>query len=241
MRDELEALRARFGKHAREFLGRVADLGRIEPDPLDLVEPRLGHRQRRERGVFVEMPQKAQDQLRGQSVLGLGLRHSREQSFDHRPERDPAIGVRLWIEEDFGMHHPVRRRAIEIGGGKVAEIGLGLKHPGTGVIDVEKVLEVGEGIRRAHLFDRGVGDGDPVPLGQREHQLGLKAAFDMQVKLGFWQAGDEGVDVGYHAVQHRAGRGRGQVRKRNVRSGCEIFHVPLLFYENKHDTCCFTD
>ena len=125
-------------------------------------------------------------------------------------DRDPAIGVRLRIEEDLGMHHAVRRRAIEIGDREVAEIGLGLQHVRPGIIDVEEVLQVGEFVRRAHFLDRRERDRDVVALGQREHQFGLQAALDMQVKLRLGQAGDEGREIGRHAAQHRAAEGRGQ-------------------------------
>ena len=116
---------------------------------------------------------------------------------DHRAEADAARGVRLGIEEDFGVDDIVRRRPVEIGGRQVAEIRLGPEHVGAAIIDVEKVLQVREIIGGAHLLDARERDFDAVALRQREHQFGLEAALDMHVQFGLGQAGDEGVEVGH--------------------------------------------
>src|SRR3546814_11944149 len=59
------------------------------------------------------------------------------------------------------------------------------------IIDVEKILEVREGIGGAHLLHRSEGDGDLVALRELEHQFGFERPFDMEVQLGFGQRRDE--------------------------------------------------
>jgi hypothetical protein len=120
----------------------VTDFRRIEPDAGDTIEPWFGLGKRFECRFLAQMAQEAEDQLGCQAMSGLRFRHSREQSLDRGAEGDTAIGVRLGIEEDFGMDYAVRRGAIEIGEGEIAEIGFGAEHVGAGIIDVEKVLQV---------------------------------------------------------------------------------------------------
>ena len=69
--DQLQALRAGGGEHPGELRRRMADLGGIEPDPGDPVEPRLGLGKRRQCRLLVEVPQEAQDQARGDPVARL--------------------------------------------------------------------------------------------------------------------------------------------------------------------------
>ena len=122
MGDALQPERGGRREDPRELRRRMAELGGIEPDRLDPVEPGLRLLQRRERGLLVEMAQEAEDQLRGDAVPRLGLVHAGEQAAHHRVERDAAVGVGLRIEEDLGMDDVVGRRAVEIGEGEVAEI-----------------------------------------------------------------------------------------------------------------------
>ena len=102
----------------------------------------------------------------------------------------------------------VRRGAIEIGGAEVAEIRLGAQHAGALVIDVEKVLQVGEAVGAPHLLDACERNVDAVALRQLEHQLGLEAALDMHVQLGLGQAGDEAVEIGHGPETIRSPAGR---------------------------------
>jgi hypothetical protein len=99
----------------------------------------------------------------------------------------------LRVEEDFGMGDAVSRRAIEIGDCQVPEILGGNEDIGALIIDVEKVLQAREAVGGPDLLDRPEGDVDPVPPGKREHQLGLEAALDVDVQLGFRQSADEAV------------------------------------------------
>ena len=89
-------------------------------------------------------------------------------------ERHAAVGVGLGIEEDLGVPDVVGGDALEIGEGQVLEVLAGQQHVRPGVVDVEEVLQVGEVIGRPNRLDAVERDGHPVPLGQLEHQLGLK-------------------------------------------------------------------
>ena len=195
MRDQPQARGARGGEDARELFGRMAELGRIEPDRGDAIQPRPRRLQCREGVGFVEVAQEAQDQRDTHAVPRLRLGDGIEQPAHHRVERDAACGVRLRIEHDFGVNDAIGGGTVEIGGGKVAEI-LGLDQDvGALIVDIEEILQPGEAVRRAHLVDRREGDGDLVALGEREHQFGLQRPFDVEVQLRLGQAGDEGVEV----------------------------------------------
>src|SRR3546814_2310461 len=81
---------------------------------------------------------------------------------------------------------------LAIGGGQVGEILFGMEDAHSLIIDVEKILEVREGIGGAHLLHRSEGDGDMVTLRELEHQFGFERTFDMKVQFGLGQARDEG-------------------------------------------------
>ncbi len=104
------------------------------------------------------------------------------------------------------MDHAIGRRTIEIGFGQILEILLGAQHVGAGIIDVEEILEARELVGGADLLDACKGDRHLVPFREREHQLGLEAAFDVEMEFGLGQAGDEVVQIG-HAPN--SGRARG--------------------------------
>ncbi|CAB5370593.1 unnamed protein product [Rhizophagus irregularis] len=196
MGDQLQTLRACRCENARELFRRVTKLGRIQSDRRDPVEPGLGGLQRGKGIGFVEMAQEAQDQQHGHAVLRLRLGNGGEQPGDDRVEGNAACGVRLRIEHDFGVDDAIGGGAIEIGGGEIMEILRRPQHVRPGIINVEKVLQPREVIRRADILDARERDRDLVALGQREHQFGLKTALDMQMEFGLGQARDE-VGIGH--------------------------------------------
>ena len=50
-----------------------------------------------------QMSQKAHDQARGDAIGPLALDQRPADTSDHRRKWDPALGMGLWIEEDFGV------------------------------------------------------------------------------------------------------------------------------------------
>ena len=101
------------------------------------------------------------------------------------------------------MNHAIRRRAIEIGSGEIVEIPLCPQHVCPGIIDVEKILQIAKGIGRTDILHAGIGNGDAVALGQREHEFRLQTAFDMQMKFSLGQGADEAVEISHDAVPCR--------------------------------------
>ena len=129
-------------------------------------------------------------------------------AVDHRGEGDTAVGMGLGIEEDFGVAHVLSMRAGEIGPGQIVEILSLDQHAGAGIVDVEKILQVREGICRPYFLHRGVGQPDAVAACNGEHQLGLEGAFDVQVQLGLRQGGDEAGDIGHGSIPTLTDRDR---------------------------------
>ena len=128
---------------------------------------------------------------------------------DHRADVDAARSVRLRVEEDLGVDHVVGGRAFEVGERHVGEVALVQQHAGAGVVDVEEALQIGEGIGGAQGLDVRIGERDAVALRQREDQLGLERALDVDVQLG---------------LRHRPQ----QFRQARSRDGVEIDHVGLF-------------
>ena len=148
------------------------------------------------------MAQEAQDQRGAHAELASAHRtQARCRPSITVSHRHAARGVRLRVEEHLGVHHVVGRGAFEIGPGHVVEILLVQQHAGAGVVDVEEALQVGEGVGAAQLFHARVGNGDAVALRQREDQLGLERALDVDVQLGLG-----------HGAQQRGQRGRREWR-----------------------------
>ena len=149
------------------------------------------------------MAEEAHDQLRRDAETQLGLAHPRKQALDRNREGQAAIGMRFGIEEDFRMHAGIGMQPREIGQGQLAEIILRLQHIRALIVDVEKILQVREGVGRPHLIDRPERDVDPVPPAQREHQFRLKRAFDVKVKFRLGNAANEGFGYGHGCLRVR--------------------------------------
>ena len=112
--------------------------------------------------------------------------------------------MRLRVEEQLGVHDLVGRGAPEVGHRHVEEVLFLQQHAGAGVVDVEEALQVGERVGRAQRLDARVGQRDAVALGQREDQLGLERAFDVDVQLGLGhRAQQRGQAVAGHVGNHQ--------------------------------------
>ena len=104
-------------------------------------------------------------------------------AVEHHFERHATVGVGLWVEERFGVNHILRLAAQQVRPGQVIEILGGAQHVGALVIQVEKLLQVVEGVSLAQGFDIAPRQGDLVAFGQGEQQLRLQRAFQVQVQF----------------------------------------------------------
>ena len=212
----VQAQRAGAGEHVCELLGWVAQFARIQAHPDEAVAPGQG-------GVecglglgFAQVAQKTQDEFGAQVQLALRALAGAVQSLDDRAHGHAARRVGLWVEEDFGAHHTVGRRPLQIGPSQVVEIGFGAQHRSARVIDVQKTLQIAEGVSGAHRVHVGIWQAHAIALGQGEHQLRLQRAFDVQVQLRFGQGaqpvaqglGRQGGQKGVVAQGHRRSVGR---------------------------------
>src|SRR6478672_112660 len=143
------------------------------------------------------MAQKAHDELGGDAVLALGLLHSGSEAVDGDGEWQAAVGMELGIEEHLGVPAAIGVEPREIGEREILEILLGLEDVDALVADVEKVLEVGEGVGLADFLHRLERDDDLVPAAELEHLLGLDRALDVEVEFGFGQAADEAGKISH--------------------------------------------
>ena len=96
------------------------------------------------------------------------------QTVDHRLHRHAALGVGLRVKKEFSMHHMVGRRALKVGPRHVVKVLLMQQHAGPGVVNVQKALQVGEGIGRTQRLHAGIRQRHTVALCQRNNQLGLQ-------------------------------------------------------------------
>src|SRR5450830_514628 len=103
-------------------------------------------------------------------------------------------------QEQRGMHHVVGGGTLQVGPGHVVEILLFQQHAGAGVVDVEKALQIGEGIRPAQAVHIGVGQAHAIALGQGKDQLGLERALDVDVQLGLGHAAQQLGQAGWGDV-----------------------------------------
>ncbi len=123
--------------------------------------------------------------------------------------------MRLRVEEDLGVHDALLARATEIHVGQLGEIVFGAEHVHPGVVEVEERLQVGELVGAPQRLDRRVGQRHAVALGEREDQLRLERALDVQVELRFRdreRVGGHQLSAGWLAIQCRAMSMRRQIQ-----------------------------
>lgn len=171
--------------HLAELHRRMSHLGGVEPHTDDPVEIRLGGLEGLESGLRGLVPQEAHDQLRGDAVRVLAAGQRPPQPLDDRPHLHAPRDVRLRVEEDLRVPHPLRGGPGEIGVRQVLEVPLGAQDGHELVVQVQKGLEVLEPVRLAERVRVGVRQRDAVARGQLESQLRLQSAFDVQVQFSF--------------------------------------------------------
>jgi len=185
VRHGAEPLGARTVVDVLELLGRVAGLARVEPHSGDVLA--VGHRRVEcgDRLALGKVAQEAQDQLRRDRELLLGLCERPLDPVDDGAHRDSARGMGLRIEEDLGVTHALRVGASQVRHRQVEEVGLLHQHRTRLVVDVQERLEVGKHIGTLDRLHIRVRQSDVVAAGEREHELWFERAFDVEVQLRF--------------------------------------------------------
>ena len=215
----VQTQRAGFGEHVFEFLRRVADLAGIQADADEFVAKGQRLLQGFQCRLFAQMAQETQNQLRAHTQLGLGIHTGAVQAVNHHLHGHAALGVGLRIEEHFGVDHVVGGGTLQVGPGHVVEVLLVQQDAGPGVVNIQKALQIGEGVGGAQSLHAGIGQLHTVARGERKNQLGLQRAFNVDVQLGFGHGAQQlGQAVGGNGVdfEHRkipCGWGCGQEPK----------------------------
>ena len=204
------------------FPGGWPSSDEFEPDPDDPVP----ERQRRIEGPLgiglLEMAQEAHDQARLDAELRARVDDGAVQALDHGRECDASGGMSLRVEEHLDMPDIIGAGALKIGEGEIIEILLGDQNRHAAIIEIEKILQVAEPVGLPQRLDRGIRQLDAVAARQREHQLRLEAALDVNVQLAFGQALDQGVHIGH--IGHPVLRDH-QCRLLTVRSSCQLIRI----------------
>ena len=185
MGDPVQAQLATALEHPGEFFGRVPQLARVQSHPDEMLAPGQGLLQRGKRVGFAQMPQEAQDERGADAQSGLGIAAGARQPQDHRLHGHATAGVRLWVEKQLRMHHLVGSGFFEISPGHVVKVLLLKQHTGAGVVDVQKALQVGEGIGCTQGLDAGIRQAHAIALSQLKNHLRLERALDVNMQFGF--------------------------------------------------------
>jgi hypothetical protein len=203
MRDGGQARFARPPEHRLKLRRWMAGLRGVESHGRE----GSAKRQRRfERGHGIrgtQMPEEAQDQPGTDARVAFSGLQRPPDAGDHGGHGHAPRRVSLRVEEDLDVDHPLLGHPAQIGGGQRVEVFLVAQHGGTGIVDVQERLQIGEPIRAPQLIDVRIGQCDAVLARQREGQLGFERSLDVQVKFRLGQAADERLDVRYVAWHMR--------------------------------------
>jgi hypothetical protein len=131
------------------------------------------------------------DQARADGVFGMRRVHGAQHALHHHGQRHAAAGVALHAQEHLRMQHAVGMRAAQVVARHVMEVLRLHQHAAAVVVQVQKVLQVGEAVGRAQLLLGLPADGHAVAPGQPQEQRGLDGAFDVHVQFGLGQARHE--------------------------------------------------
>jgi len=123
-------------------------------------------------------------------MLALGVIQGADDTVNDHMHGHVARGMRLRVEEYLGVMDVVGKRARHISGRHVVEILLGEQHAGARVIQVEKRLQIVEGVGGTYFFHRRIRQLHAVALSQCKHQFGFERAFDVDVQFSFGAGGD---------------------------------------------------
>ncbi|KWV86725.1 hypothetical protein PFLmoz3_03809 [Pseudomonas fluorescens] len=174
-------------EHALELARWVAHFRAVQAHGHERVTERQRLVEGFLRFVFAQVAQEAEDQTAGDAQLLLAVFKRSGDAVEHHFERHATIGVGLRVEEGFGVNHVLGFAAQQVSPGQVVEVLGRAQHIGALVIQVEKLLQVVEGVGFAQGFDVVPWQRNLVALGQGEQQLRLQRAFQVQVQFSLGQ------------------------------------------------------
>ena len=106
-------------------------------------------------------------------------------AINYRFKRDAARGVRLQIEENFGVHYVVLLATQQVSPSEVEKVLLVDQNVGALVVNIEERLQIRKLVGRTHFIRGRKGNRNLVTLGEVEHQFRLQRPFNVQVKFYF--------------------------------------------------------
>ena len=162
---------------------------------MDAGEPGLSLLQGFEGVLFRQVTQEAHDEAIGDAIFIFCRIKGFQDALDRDLEGNAALCMALRIEEHLDMADIVGGDTLEISVRQVMEVRLGLQDGHALIVDVEKVLQVGELIGGADFLQRLEGDVDLVAGGELHELFRLKAAFQVEVKLCLGQGVDQGIKI----------------------------------------------
>ena len=164
----------------------MSDFRRVQANAEDPFTVWHRVRQRLHRCIRTQMAKKAHDQPAADVEPITPDVERPVDAGDDRLECDSAIRMSLRIEEDLGVTHALGGGTGQVSPGEVVEVLFPEQYATARVIDVEEGLQVAENVGAADVLDRGIWQGNGVPVRQLEHQLRLECALNVQMKLGLW-------------------------------------------------------
>ena len=196
MRHSVQAQFGRARKHAGKFFRGIPALRRVQPHTDEIPTPGQDRLKRSQGVLFRQMAQEAHDPATAQpQFLLCALRRAHEPRHEH-VKTDATVCMGLWIEKRLDPHHMVGRRTLKISPRQIKEILLGAQHAAPRVVQIQKGLQIGEGIRLPQRLHIGVWQLHPVALRQGKNQLGLQRPFDVHMQFGFGAIGNQLLQVG---------------------------------------------
>ena len=131
------------------------------------------------------MAQEAQNHARGKTTLITCFTQGACDTGKHGGDRNAACSMGLRVEKDFGVQHIVGNGPINIRAGQIIKILFSLQDSSTGVIQIQKRLQIGELVGGADCFHAVVWQRDLIAACQCKHHFRFQRTFDMQMQFSF--------------------------------------------------------
>ena len=141
------------------------------------------------------MPQETHNQTRAYAPLLPSFTAGTDNAVNQGFKRHTPRSMGLRIEKYFRMHDIVFEATLKIRAGQIVKIRLVQQYAGTGIINIQKRLQIVKIISLPYRIDIFIRNRYMVTLGDFKHQFRLKRPFDMDVQLGFGQGLDKLFDI----------------------------------------------